>query len=119
SVNPVFQAIAVEPEASPVISGGEPGPHKLQGIGAGFIPENLDTSLLKGVEQVSEDESFEWAQRLIAEEGVFAGISTGAHVAAAARVAARAENHGKTIVTIWASFGERYLSTPLFERYAS
>ncbi|MHC5114430.1 MAG: cysteine synthase A [Planctomycetota bacterium] len=119
SMNPGFGAIAVEPEASPVISGGEPGSHKIQGIGAGFVPENLDTSLLDGVEQVSEDEAFEWAQRLIAEEGVFAGISTGANVAAAARVAARPENHGKTIVTIWASFGERYLSTPLFERYAS
>jgi cysteine synthase A len=119
SRNPSFQAIAVEPEASPVISGGAPGPHKIQGIGAGFVPDNLDRALLDGVERVSEDEAFEWARRLIAEEGVFSGISTGANVAAAARVAARPENRGKTIVTMWASFGERYLSTPLFERFAS
>lgn len=112
---PDFQAIAVEPADSPVISGGEPGPHKIQGVGAGFIPANLDTSLLNGVEQVTNEESFEMGRRLIAEEGVFAGISTGANVAAAARVAARPENKGKTIVTIWCSFGERYLSTLLFE----
>jgi len=115
---PDLQAIAVEPAASPVISGGQPGPHKIQGLGAGFIPKNLDTSLLSGVEQVTNEEAFEWARRLIAEEGIFAGISTGANVCAAARVAARPENRGKTIVTIWCSFGERYLSTALFEQFA-
>jgi cysteine synthase len=115
--NPDFKAIAVEPADSPVISGGDPGPHKIQGIGAGFIPVNLDTSLLDGVEMVTNDEAFDMARRLIAEEGVFAGISTGCNVAAAARVAARPENHDKTIVTIWPSFGERYLSTPLFEEF--
>jgi len=118
SRNPDFQAIAVEPAAAPVISGGEPAPHKIQGIGAGFIPKNLDTSLLNGIETVENGEAFEWARRLIKEEGLFAGISTGANAAAAARVAARPENKGKTIVTIWCSFGERYLSTPMFEPYA-
>ena len=118
SKNPDLKAIAVEPAASPVISGGDPAPHKIQGIGAGFIPKNLDTDLLDGVEKVTNEEAFEWAQRLIAEEGIFAGISTGGNVAAAARVAARPENAGKTIVTTWCSFGERYLSTPMFERFA-
>ena len=112
--NPDFRAIAVEPTDSPVISGGSPGPHKIQGIGAGFIPKNLDTSLLNGVETVTNDEAFSWARRLASEEGILGGISTGANVAAAARVAARPENRGKVIVTVAASFGERYLSTPLF-----
>ena len=112
--NPKFQAIAVEPVDSPVISGGSPGPHKIQGIGAGFIPKNLDTTLLSGVETVSNDEAFSWARRLASEEGILGGISTGANVAVAARLAARPENRGKVIVTIAASFGERYLSTPLF-----
>jgi cysteine synthase A len=112
---PGFQTIAVEPSASPVISGGKPAPHKIQGIGAGFIPKNLDTSLLNGVETVTNEEAYEWARRLAREEGVFGGISAGANVCAAVRVAARPENKGKTIVTIVPSFGERYLSTPLFE----
>jgi cysteine synthase A len=112
---PDFKAIAVEPVDSPVISGGKPGPHKIQGIGAGFIPKNLDTSLLSGVETVSNDEAFTWARRLASEEGILGGISTGANVAAAARVAARPENRGKVIVTVAASFGERYLSTPLYQ----
>ena len=110
-----FQAIAVEPASSPVISGGKPAPHKIQGIGAGFIPRNLDTTLLNGVETVTNEEAYEWTRRLAREEGIFAGISSGANVCAAARVAARPENRGKSIVTIAASFGERYLSTPLFE----
>ncbi|MCC7146900.1 MAG: cysteine synthase A [Phycisphaeraceae bacterium] len=113
--NPQFQAIAVEPIHSPVISGGKPGPHKIQGIGAGFVPKNLDTSLLSGVEQVSNDEAFEWARRLAKEEGILGGISTGANVAAAVKLASRPENRGKVIVAIAPSFGERYLSTALFE----
>ena len=110
-----FRAIAVEPTDSPVISGGKPGSHKIQGIGAGFIPKNLDTSLLSGVETVTNEEAFAWARRLAKEEGILGGISTGANVAAAIRVAGLPENRGKTIVTIAASFGERYLSTALFE----
>ena len=101
-----------------MISGGKPGPHKIQGIGAGFIPKNLDTSLLSGVETVTNDEAFTWARRLAREEGILGGISTGANVAAAVRVAGRPENRGKVIVTVAASFGERYLSTPLFEDLA-
>lgn len=113
--NPHFQAIAVEPVHSPVIGGGKPGPHKIQGIGAGFVPKNLDTSLLTEVVTVSNDEAFEWARRLAKEEGLMVGISSGANVCAAARVAARPEMKGKRIVTIMCSLGERYLSTPLFE----
>ena len=113
--NPDFKAYAVEPVDSPVISGGKPGPHKIQGIGAGFIPKNLDTSLLNGVETVANDEAFTWARRLAREEGILAGISTGGNVAAAVRVASRPENRDKVIVTIACSCGERYLSTPLFE----
>ena len=115
SHNPQFRAIAVEPADSPVISGGKPGPHKIQGIGAGFIPKNLDTSLLAGVETVSNEEAFTWARRLAKEEGILGGISTGGNVAAAIRLAGKPENRGKTIVTVAASFGERYLSTALFE----
>ena len=99
----------------PVISGGKPGPHKIQGIGAGFIPKNLDTSLLSGVETVTNDEAFTWARRLAREEGILGGISTGANVAAAIRLASRPENRGKVIVTFAPSCGERYLSTALFE----
>jgi cysteine synthase A len=113
--NPAFRAYAVEPADSPVISGGKPGPHKIQGIGAGFIPRNLDTSLLTGVETVTNDEAFTWARRLASQEGILGGISTGANIAAAARLAAKPENRGKVIVTVAASFGERYLSTPLFQ----
>ncbi|MEN6496264.1 MAG: cysteine synthase A [Thermoguttaceae bacterium] len=117
--NPQFQAIAVEPTDSPVISGGKPGPHKIQGIGAGFIPKNLDTSLLSGVETVTNEEAFAWARRLAREEGILGGISTGANVVAAARVAARPENRDKVIVTVAPSFGERYLSTPLYQEATS
>ena len=98
-----------------MISGGKPGPHKIQGIGAGFIPKNLDTSLLAGVETVSNEEAFTWARRLAKEEGILGGISTGGNVAAAIRLAGKPENRGKAIVTVAASFGERYLSTALFE----
>ncbi len=112
--NPEFRAIAVEPADSPVISGGKPGLHKIQGIGAGFVPRNLDTTLLNGTLTVTNDEAFEWARRLAREEGILGGISTGANVCAALRVAARPEMRGRRIVTFACSFGERYLSTPLF-----
>jgi cysteine synthase len=109
------RAIAVEPVDSAVISGGKAGPHKIQGIGAGFIPKNLDMSLIGGVETIANDDAFVWARRLAREEGILGGISTGANVAAAIRVASRPENRDKVIVTIAPSFGERYLSTALFE----
>ena len=115
---PDFRAIAIEPADSAVISGGKPGPHKIQGIGAGFIPKNLDTSLLNGVETVTNDEAFTWARRLAKEEGILGGISSGGAAAAAVRVATRPENRNKVIVTVFPSFGERYLSTPLFEGLA-
>jgi cysteine synthase len=112
---PSLRIVAVEPEDSPVLSGGQPGPHKIQGIGAGFVPGNLDTSLLDGIELVTNDDAYKWSQRLASEEGIFAGISTGANVCAAIRIAAKPENKGKKIVTFGCDFGERYLSTPLFE----
>lgn len=114
SKNPDFKAIAVEPVHSPVISGGSPGKHRIQGIGAGFIPDNLDTSLVDEVIKVDDEEAFEWGRKLAKHEGIVAGISSGANMCAAAQVAARPEFKGKRIVTIMCSLGERYLSTPLF-----
>lgn len=113
--NPRIRAVAVEPLESAVISGGRPGQHAIQGIGAGFVPANLDTSAIDAVETVSTSEAYEWARRLAREEGLLVGVSTGANVAVAFRLATRPENAGKTIVTFACSTGERYLSTPLYQ----
>ena len=117
SRNPDFVAIAVEPENSPVIGGGSPGPHKIQGIGAGFIPPNLNTEIVDETITVTNENAFEMAQKLAQLEGIPAGISTGANVWSAIEVAKRPEFKGKRIVTVGCSSTERYLSTPLAESY--
>ena len=108
--------VAVEPEASPVISGGQPGPHKIQGIGAGFIPKNCNTEIIDDIIKVSNENAFATAQALSEKDGLMGGISTGANVWAAMQLAQRPEMAGKKIVTVGCSFGERYLSTPLAEK---
>ncbi|MDE1920582.1 MAG: cysteine synthase A [Candidatus Omnitrophica bacterium] len=114
-----FKAIAVEPNTSAVLSGGQPGPHKIQGLAAGFIPSIVDTKLLDEIVQVTNDEAFAMAKRVIREEGILCGISSGANVAAALKVASRPENKDKLIVVIIPDTGERYLSTDLFAEYRS
>ncbi len=114
---PSFQTIAVEPKASPVLSGGAPGPHKIQGIGAGFVPAVLNRKIIDEIIQVSNEDAFFYSKQLMRQEGILAGISSGAAVCAALEVAKRKENKDKLIVVILASTGERYLSTDLFAEY--
>lgn len=115
--NPGFKAVAVEPKGSPVLSGGAPGPHKIQGIGAGFVPDILNTKIIDEIIQVDNDEAMAHTKRLMREEGIVAGISSGAALCAALQVARRKENKGKMIVVVLPDTGERYLSTDLFAEF--
>jgi cysteine synthase A len=114
SKNPAIKVVAIEPYDSPVLSGGEPGPHKIQGIGAGFVPKTLNTEVYDEIIKVKNEDAFEAGKKLAETEGLLAGISSGAALWAATEVALRPENHGKTIVVLLPDTGERYLSTPLF-----
>jgi cysteine synthase A len=114
SRKPSFKAVAVEPADSPILSGGQPGPHKIQGIGAGFVPDVLNTEIIDEIVTVTNEQAFETARKLAAQDGILCGISSGAAVWAAMEVAKRAENKGKLIVVVLPSTGERYLSTDLF-----
>ncbi|KKZ13567.1 MAG: cysteine synthase [Candidatus Synechococcus spongiarum 15L] len=116
---PGLMTVAVEPAGSPVLSGGQPGPHGIQGIGAGFVPDILDQSLIDEVMTVRDEDAMETGRRLAREEGLLSGVSSGATVAAALRLASRPQLQGKLIVAVLASFGERYLSTPMFSGEAS
>jgi cysteine synthase A len=113
--NPNLKAVAVEPKGSPVLSGGDPGPHKIQGIGAGFVPDVLNTEVIDEVVQVTNEDAMDMARKLAAREGILSGISGGANVWAAVHIAERPENKGKTIVTFVCDTGERYISTELFD----
>ncbi len=115
SRKPGFKTVAVEPKDSPVLSGGSPSPHKIQGIGAGFVPSILETDLIDEIVQIDNETAFEYARRVAREEGIPVGISSGAALAAGIEIAKRAENKGKTIVVIIPSFAERYQSTALFD----
>ena len=112
---PSFKSVAVEPADSPILSGGQPGPHKIQGIGAGFVPEVLNTAIIDHIVTVTADQAFETSRKLASQEGILCGISSGANVWAALEVAARPENQGKKVVTVIADTGERYLSTDLID----